>query len=222
MSVSVPQPLPNLCCRSAMAMERAGGESVHMLLSGSMGDAGRQEAAQALLGLVVPFIGWLLLCKSTSHLAHVDPHPGNFRWDAASHTLWVLDWGSSVQLSDERRKALCMLIGLVAGDEEDDIIADVMRSFGVHGASSHDLARLMRGMLNASTAHAAPDAIGTAAMDSILDDVDEDIVPVVRCLGTLGGMLKELQRKVHEEYQQDVDLSLATLWSPLATMGLET
>ena len=30
------------------------------------------------------------LCKSASHLAHVDPHFGNFRWERESETLWVL------------------------------------------------------------------------------------------------------------------------------------
>merc|ERR1712150_429069 len=76
-SVCVPQPLPELCCQSALAMSCAGGESLHKLLNGAGGNTWRQEAAQVLIGLAVPFIGWLLLCKSSTHFGHVDPHPGN-------------------------------------------------------------------------------------------------------------------------------------------------
>uniref|UniRef100_A0A7S4VJF1 ABC1 atypical kinase-like domain-containing protein n=1 Tax=Alexandrium monilatum TaxID=311494 RepID=A0A7S4VJF1_9DINO len=218
--VRVPEPVAGLCSQPAIAMTRAGGESIHRLLSGSSGDAGRQEAAGALLGLAVPFIGWMLLCKSTQHFGHVDPHPGNFRWCAAARELWVLDWGSSVTLSLERRKALCMLIRLVADDAEPALVGDVAGAFGLRGTNPLELAKLVRGMLNATTAHAAQDAINTAAIDNILDGVSDDVVPVVRCLSVLGGMLKELQQHIRSEHQHEVPLSLAALWGPFATLGL--
>jgi len=220
--VQVPEPEPVLCSQAAFAMSVATGESLHRLLSGNQGDAGRQEAAQVLIGLIVPFIGWLLLCKSTSSFAHVDPHPGNFRWDTASSTLWVLDWGSHVVLSDERRRALCMLVTLLACDADDDSIADVARSVGVGSNVNHELAQVMRGMLNATSSHAAREAINMAAVDGILEDVADDVVPVMRCLAVLGGILKELQRSIRDQHQQDVPLSLASLWAPLADMGLQT
>lgn len=202
-------------------MSRAGGESMHQLLSGSNGELGRQEAGKILIAFAIPFIGWLLLCKSSSHLAHVDPHPGNFRWDAGLRTLWVLDWGSNVTLPNERRIALCLLISLIAGDSADGAIADTAREFGVQSNDDHSLASLMRGMLNATTNHAAQDALNTAAMDRILDNVGDEVVPVVRCLATLGGILKELQNQFRDQHQQDVPLSLAMLWGPFAAMGLQ-
>merc|ERR1719203_541913 len=121
-------------------MSLAGGESLHKLLSS--GPRACQEAVKVLLGSAIPLIGWLLLCKSSSDLAHVDPHPGNFRWDASSRTLWVLDWGSHVTLPAERRYALCLLIELVAGGSgagNDDAIADAACSFGLKADSNHQL-----------------------------------------------------------------------------------
>merc|ERR1719221_584733 len=112
-------------------MSLASGCSMHQLLAGGQGEAGQREAAQVLIGFAVPFIGWLLLCKSTSHIAHVDPHPGNFRWDAHSRTLWVLDWGSNITIGAERRHALCLLISVIANDGDDGDIADIARTFGV-------------------------------------------------------------------------------------------
>ncbi|CAE8621863.1 unnamed protein product [Polarella glacialis] len=205
-------------------MSLAGGESLHKLLSGasSAGDAGRQEAAGMLIGFAVPFIGWLLLCKSTSHLAHVDPHPGNFRWDSALRTLWVLDWGSNVTLTAERRLSLCMLVSLIAAEAPDDAIADTAVAFGVRCTDPCQLARLWRGMLNATSSFAAQDAINVAAIDNLLDDVSEDVVPVVRCLATLGGLLKELQQTIRDEQGHDVPLSLAKLWATFAAMGLQS
>lgn len=219
-SVRVPQPLAGAICESALAMSLAGGESMHRLLAGDAGQAGQQEAAQVLIGLAIPFIGWLLLCRSTSDLAHVDPHPGNFRWDATSNTLWVLDWGSHVVLSDERRAALCLLVSLIASDSDDGAIADTAASFGIRCTDDRALAQLMRGMMNATRSHAAQDAINTAAIDKVLDDVSDEVVPVVRCLATLGGLLKQLQRSLREQRQQDIPLSLASLWAPFATLGL--
>mmetsp|Transcript_116298 Transcript_116298/g.323984 ORF Transcript_116298/g.323984 Transcript_116298/m.323984 type:complete len:549 (+) Transcript_116298:73-1719(+) len=218
--VQVPEPLPQLCSDSVLAMSRAGGMSMHQLLRGDRGDAGRQEAAGVLIGLAIPFIGWMLLCKSTSHFGHVDPHPGNLRWCSVSRVLWVLDWGSNVTLAAGRRSALCMLIALAAADAEAGALADAARAFGLRSRDDAKLARLVRGVLNATTAHGAQDAINTAAIDNILDEVGADVVPVVRCLATLGGLLKELQRQIRDEHQHDVPLSLAALWEPFAARGL--
>jgi hypothetical protein len=33
-----------------------------------------------VLGVIAPLQGYMLLCTSDTHGAHVDPHPGNFRW----------------------------------------------------------------------------------------------------------------------------------------------
>ena len=81
-SARVPLPLAGLCTSWALGMYHAGGESLHALLSGSCGDASRQQAGQVLIAYAVPLVGWMLLSQSSAHLAHVDPHPGNFRWDA--------------------------------------------------------------------------------------------------------------------------------------------
>eukprot|EP00662_Eupelagonemidae_sp_cell21_P056619 gene56619-biopygen68184 len=70
---------------------------------------------------------------------------------------------------------------------------------------------MMRGMVNASPSRAAADAVRAAAAESIVDDIDEDATPVVRCLVTLGGTLKELQARVREEAGADAPLSLAAL-----------
>lgn len=219
--VCVPEPLPGLSAHEALAMSLAGGESMHKLLHGSSGDAGRQEAAGAFLVLAVPFIGWLLFCKSSTHLAHVDPHPGNFRWDSTSQTLWVLDWGSHVVISHEKRRALCLAVLLIANDSDNSSIADATRAFGVRGESDTQLASVVRGMMNATTTHAAQEAINAAAVDSVLEDVDDSVVPIVRCLATLGGMLKEIQRAVRAEHGENLQLSLASLWLPFAEAGLQ-
>ena len=78
---------------------------------------------------------------------------------------------------------------------------------------------------NASSRHAAFDALEEAVSDDLLRDISEDVVPVVRCLAILGGTLKIMQRRIRDEHQQDearrsqnplmrteVPLSLASLW----------
>merc|ERR1719214_148705 len=72
-SIKVPQPLPDYCESSVMCMSFAGGQSLHQLLQGAAGQQGQQEAAAVLIAYATPFIGWLLLCKSSSLVAHVDP-----------------------------------------------------------------------------------------------------------------------------------------------------
>jgi len=218
-SANVPEPLDGYIGRSAMAMSLAGGESLQKLLSGVSGQAGQQEAATVLIGYAVPFIGWLLLCMGSSHLAHADPHPGNFRWDSDLQQLWVLDWGNHVTLSDDRRRALCFLITLVADEADDTLIADGTRAFGASGPDDHALAEAIKGMLNASHNHAPQDAINNAAIDNMLENISDDVVPVVRCLSILGGMLQAMQQKLHEQMGVDVPLSLASLWKPFALMG---
>ena len=96
---------------SALLMTSAPGESLLALL-----ERRPEEAATVFLLLVVPFVGWLLLTKS-SQVAHVDPHLGNFRWDGT--TLWVLDWGSTLQLNEEKRGDLQLLVQCVAHDAEE-------------------------------------------------------------------------------------------------------
>eukprot|EP00928_Gymnodinium_smaydae_P018277 TRINITY_DN16966_c0_g1_i1.p1 TRINITY_DN16966_c0_g1~~TRINITY_DN16966_c0_g1_i1.p1 ORF type:complete len:323 (-),score=49.17 TRINITY_DN16966_c0_g1_i1:137-1105(-) len=219
----VPEPVVGHTSVSALAMTRAGGESIHALLesSGSFGSPEQQEAAMVLVGYAVPFIGWLLLCKSSSHLAHVDPHPGNFRWDAVGKTLWVLDWGSHVMLADAQRRSLCMLISLLANDGDDELVADMARTFGVSCESNERLAKLMKDILNVSSDVAAQEAIEHAAVDSVLQNVSSEVVPVIRCLTILGGMLKTAQRRIRDTHQHDVPLSLASLWAPFAARGLQ-
>ncbi|KAK3232880.1 hypothetical protein CYMTET_56785 [Cymbomonas tetramitiformis] len=101
--IRVPQPFDAYCARSALFMERAGGESVKRLLEGQAQSPAHTQAAGILITLAMPFVGWLLLVKSSSDPAHVDPHLGNFRWDAEEKVLWVLDWGSHVTLPTARR-----------------------------------------------------------------------------------------------------------------------
>lgn len=221
MHVRVPQPLPGLSKESALVMELAGGESVHRLLRGDLGDAPQQEAMLALLTIAVPFIGWLLLCKSTQALAHVDPHPGNFRWDSATRTLWVLDWGSHVTLSEEKRRALCIVVTLLASGADDGPIADAARALGLQGGRDKQLATVIAGIFTVSRDASAMDALTAAAVDELLENVEDEIVPVVRCLATLGGMLKESKRRLREMAQRDLPLSLAMLWAPLAQKGLQ-
>jgi len=218
-SIQVPEPLRGYCGESVMGMSLASGESVQTLLEGVAGTAGQQEAAAVLISYAVPFIGWLLLCKSTSHLAHVDPHPGNFRWDSVRKVLWVLDWGSHVTLSDECRRNLCLLITLVADNSEDHLIAETAERVGIRGSDSRQVATVIRGLLNASRNEAAQDTLNNACADNLLEHISTDVVPVVRCLGILGGMLKEMQAKIQDRTQQVMPLSLASLWKPFALSG---
>ena len=59
--------------------------------------------------------------------------------------------------------------------------------------------------------------LNAAAFDRVISTIEDDIVPVLRCLGTLGGMLKGVQAAIREELRQDVPLSLAMLSSALLT-----
>eukprot|EP00931_Biecheleriopsis_adriatica_P118051 TRINITY_DN93520_c0_g1_i1.p1 TRINITY_DN93520_c0_g1~~TRINITY_DN93520_c0_g1_i1.p1 ORF type:complete len:497 (-),score=75.47 TRINITY_DN93520_c0_g1_i1:77-1567(-) len=214
----VPEPDASHSNQWAMVMTRADGQSLHELMNA--GRSEQLEGAKVLIGYVVPLIGWLLLCKSSSHLAHVDPHLGNFRWHVQDQTLWVLDWGSHVKLTEEKRRSFCMLVSIIARDGEDALIADMAKSLGVSGESDEHLAKVMRGILNATSRRAAQDTLEHAAHDSLLKDISSDVVPVVRCLAILGGTLKVIQQKFRDEYQQDVPLSLASLWAPFAAAGL--
>lgn len=219
--VRVPEPLDGMVTTTALGMTRAAGESLHRLIADSNGEtAERMEVLKVLLVGILPFIGWLLLCKSTSHVAHVDPHPGNFRWDASSQELWVLDWGCSIQLPDAKRQSLCNLVVAVAEEKDSETIAAIVRSLGVRSNDTTKLATLMRGMLNASGERAARDEINDAAAGHVLEDVDTAIVPVIRCLAVLGGLLKKAQRQIQTEYNQNLPLSLASLWQSFARAGL--
>jgi len=220
-SIRVPEPLVQYNTHSSiLVMSHAQGESMQKLLDGSTGSAGVQEAAVVLIGYAVPFIGWLLLTRSSSHLAHVDPHPGNFRWDSQQQQLWVLDWGSHVILSNEQRLAFCQLIALVADDREEFLIADAARMFGANGSDDGELANVMKGILNASASHDAQNTINNAAVDGVLKEVHQDIVPVVRCLAILGGMLRTMQQKIQDQSTTAVELNLARLWKPFAAHGM--
>lgn len=84
-----------------------------------------------------------MLCKSSSALAHVDPHLGNFRW--GDGTLWILDWGSTICLEEEKRQALCLMVGCLAAGAEDDIVATLAARFGIKG-HSQEVARVIRGL----------------------------------------------------------------------------
>lgn len=218
-STEIPEPLDAYCSTSVMAMSFAGGESLHQLLQGAAGQQGQQEAAAVLISYAVPFIGWLLLCKSSSHLAHVDPHPGNFRWDFNAKTMWVLDWGSHITLSVERRRALCFLVTLVADDAEDDLIAEAARNLGIRGNDNAQIAMVIRSLFNASPEQAAQDTLNNAAGMDMLQDISHEVVPVVRCLSILGGMLQKMQQKLQEQAQVQIPLSLAGLWAPFAQAG---
>eukprot|EP00929_Paragymnodinium_shiwhaense_P105762 TRINITY_DN7081_c0_g1_i2.p1 TRINITY_DN7081_c0_g1~~TRINITY_DN7081_c0_g1_i2.p1 ORF type:complete len:585 (-),score=130.82 TRINITY_DN7081_c0_g1_i2:342-2096(-) len=232
--VEVPTPLPygpdGRCSSSrALIMEKAGGESVHKLLTGDDEQRAKQ-AVSAVLGIAVPFIGYLLLCRSSDGgLAHADPHPGNFRWEQAEGqlfgTLWVLDWGSNVRLSREKRQLFCLLIEAVAANADDHSIAESARRFGVSGPDDAAVAQVIRGMLNATAAGAAQQAIEGAAVDRMCDDLDHDVVPVIRCLAMLGGMLQEMQKEVRRQVPtpngERLQLSLAALWVYFAQQGLQ-
>lgn len=206
---------------SVFVMSLASGVSMHRLLaSESIRD--QQTAAKVFLGFAIPFVGWLLLCKSSTCLAHVDPHLGNFRWDESANILWVLDWGSNIKLAEGQRQALCLLIVLIATPGADNaLIADTARAFGVQSADDNALAQLMRGMMNATQREAAPEALSSAAMDNVLDNtMSDEVVPVIRCLATLGGILQAMQLKLREQVQQHIPLSLASLWVPFAERAM--
>lgn len=206
---------------SVFVMSLASGVSMHRLFA-SEDISVQQTAAKVFLGFAIPFVGWLLLCKSSTCLAHVDPHLGNFRWDESAKTLWVLDWGSHIKLADQQRQALCLLIVLLADPGADDaLIADTTRAFGVQSVDDNALAQLMRGMMNATQREAAPEALSAAAMDNVLDNaMSDEVVPVIRCLATLGGILQAMQLKLHGQVQQHIPLSLASLWAPFAERAM--
>mmetsp|Transcript_19524 Transcript_19524/g.43644 ORF Transcript_19524/g.43644 Transcript_19524/m.43644 type:complete len:85 (-) Transcript_19524:365-619(-) len=51
--------------------------------------------------------------------------------------------------------------------------------------------------------------------------ISDELVPVVRCLATLGGMLKEVQRELRQVMGRHAPpLELGTLWRPFAEVGL--
>lgn len=221
--VNVPQPLPGLESEWALAMQRAGGTSALKLLQGDMGQAQQAEMYIVFTAVALPFVGWLLLCKSSDYLAHVDPHPGNFRWDSDSKTLWVLDWGSSIQLQPTRRRSLCLLVTLLAAGEKDvGAIADAARAFGIEATQDRQLAQLLEGIFNVTPVGSAREALSAAAVDQFLENVADEVVPVVRCLALLGGMLKEAHLRLRGAMPHPVHISLAALWAHLASVGLNT
>ncbi|CAJ1342599.1 unnamed protein product [Effrenium voratum] len=208
--VAVPAPVESLVTPGAMVMTRAGGESLQQLMATKP-----KDAAMVFLGLVVPFMGWLLLTQSSSHLAHVDPHLGNFRWEDG--TLWVLDWGASLRrFSPQKRRALQLLVRHLATGGPDACVAQAAEAFGVAGDSPAQVAQVIRGLFNASSNHAAQDSLQEAASQDLLRHIDQEVVPVVRCLAILGGILKMMQQQIREEHHHDIPLSLAFLWAPFA------
>jgi len=215
----VPVPEPGYVRRTAFVMSKAQGSSLHSILN-SGSEAERETAAKVFLGFAVPFVGWLLLCKSSSHLAHVDPHLGNFRWEAKTQCLWVLDWGSHLKMSKQQRRALCDLIIVIATNGSDEAIAKATRAFGVRNADTAGIATLMRSMMNATPQTSDRKKVNMAAMEQMLNETEGDTVtPVMRCLATLGGILQEIQSLALHKLEQDVPLSLASFWLHFAQSG---
>ncbi|CAE7204765.1 unnamed protein product [Symbiodinium sp. CCMP2592] len=207
--IGVPTPVADRVAPSALVMTHAGGRSLQELAEG--GPAAQQEAALVFLGFAVPYLGWLLLCKSSSHFAHVDPHFGNFRWERETEMLWVLDWGSTIQLDDELRRSLCLLVSCLAAGGEVRI--------GVSGDDDVRVAQVVRGLFNATSQVAAQESIENAAADHLLQNIRHEVVPVVRCLAILGGTLKMIQQRIRADHHQRIPLSLAMVWDPFATQG---
>merc|ERR1712232_615846 len=152
-------------------------------------------------------------------LGHADLHPGNCRLEPGK--LWVLDWGSNVRLRCEKRQQFCLLIAAVAAGASDRFVAEIARKFGLKGENDAALADIVKGILNASPPGAAQETGQDGSLNQICDDLDHDIVPVIRCLAMLGGMLKEMQKELQQHTQQDVHLSLAALWHFFAQKGLD-
>ena len=83
----------------------------------------------------------------------------------------------------------------VAADGDDAYVAESARQFGLGGASDSELARVVRGLLNATSLEAAGETLSAAAVDSLVSAIEPEVVPVLRCLVTLGGMLKEVRAR---------------------------
>mmetsp|Transcript_58454 Transcript_58454/g.173718 ORF Transcript_58454/g.173718 Transcript_58454/m.173718 type:complete len:83 (+) Transcript_58454:3-251(+) len=71
-------------------------------------------------------------------------------------------------------------------------------------------------MLNASAAEAAQEALNVAAVERAIGQMDDEVVPVVKSLALLGGMLQRAQREIVAAGYEVPQLSLATLWKPFA------
>ena len=122
-------------------------------------------------------------------------------------------------LAEGRRRALCLLVGAVADGADDDLVAELASAFGLRGASDGNLAAVVRGLFNVTCREGAGEALTSAGVDRMVSQIDSEAVPLLRCIVTLGGMLKEVQRALRSEWHHDVPLELATLWQPFAIEG---
>ncbi|CAJ1403112.1 unnamed protein product [Effrenium voratum] len=80
--MAVPAPVESLVTPGAMVMTRAGGESLQQLMATKP-----KDGAMVFLGLVVPFMGWLLLTQSSSRRGAGD---ADCTW-----RMWTPTWATS-------------------------------------------------------------------------------------------------------------------------------
>ncbi len=130
-AVVVPRPLPALCSRGLIVMERMDGVPLTRLVRPLAADAPATEAAawaaqrraarEALPALAAAY-GRMLLRDG---LFHADPHPGNLllRPDGG---LALLDFGQCKAMAAPQRLALATLIAALAAGERQAIAAAML------------------------------------------------------------------------------------------------
>ncbi|KAK3237467.1 hypothetical protein CYMTET_52461, partial [Cymbomonas tetramitiformis] len=109
-TVKVPSTFPELSGEQALVQQKAEGESLTCLLrctDMAPAESTSPQALGVLAAVIVPLQGFMLLVLSEHHGCHTDPHPGNFRFDTATRTLWVLDWGCFIHLDRQDRRNMC-------------------------------------------------------------------------------------------------------------------
>merc|ERR1712226_986648 len=107
-------------------------ESLAKLLGCNSPGSQAAMAARAVLRSVITWVGWLLLCMSSDHVALARPHLGKFLWNADTRALRLLAWDGHMKLPASSRLALCTLIRLVASrGSKDKDIEEVAKKFGI-------------------------------------------------------------------------------------------
>lgn len=235
-TVTVPATFPELSGQQVLVQQKAEGESLTSLLRCSdkaQAESTSLQALGVLAAVIVPLQGFMLLVLSEHHGCHTDPHPGNFRFDTAKRTLWVLDWGCFMHLGRQDRRNMCRLIielddldqgqgGIEAAD-----VGQRMEAIGFKGANLAGVAAALFMCKKRSGVDASSTEDPLACLNGV-DVIPETMVPMVRAIGIIGGLLAKVQDGISTSDHPQAFLSgqvmegmsLAKLWRPFAERGL--
>lgn len=229
--VVIPRPIPSLCSRGLLVMERLDGIALSRLLTppppGATAAqratwAGDRAAAAAALPALAAAYGRMLLLDG---LVHADPHPGNLML-LPDGRIGILDFGQTKRLSTAQRTALARLvIALAAADAAAVASAMAAAGFAVQAAdggqpSAADVAAL--GFIIFDTRR-LPEALG--------DDANPLTSPLLRRnrLAGLGGggfngglymVIRTMTLLRSLVFGLDVDFSMSSQWAGDAEAAL--